>query len=177
MKFGIGARVRHPRFDVGIVTGGSLGTTRVFFRHEGDKEIADDFQGLELVEEAPQPYTGPTLAEVKEALRSVLEEMLNDTEAVPLAEKWRGGLLVLKPANPELQPKEIPINTFFHKIVMLRDRLRVLEQRINSHDKLEDVEKVELQQYITRIYGTLTTFNVLFKRKEHHFVGESEKNR
>lgn len=103
--------------------------------------------------------------------------MLNDTEAVPLAEKWRGGLLVLKPANPELQPKEIPINTFFHKIVMLRDRLRVLEQRINSHDKLEDDEKVELQQYITRIYGTLTTFNVLFKMREHHFVGESEKNR
>lgn len=176
MKYGIGARVRHPKFDVGIVTGGTLSTTRVFFRHEGDKEISDDFPGLELLEEAPQPFEGLSLQDVKGALREVLQELLEEMETVPIADKWKGGMLVLKPANPALQSKEIPLQTFFHKIVMLRDRLRVLEQHINSHERLEEHEKVDLQQYITRIYGTLTTFNVLFKHKEHCFVGEGGKN-
>ncbi|MCS6982374.1 MAG: hypothetical protein N2110_02280 [Flavobacteriales bacterium] len=176
MKYGIGARVRHPKFDVGIVTGGTLSTTRVFFKYEGDKEIADDFPGLTLVEEAPQPFEGLSLQDVKRALREVLLEFSEEMETVPIAEKWKGGMLVLKPGNPSLQPKEIPLQTFFHKIVLLRNRLRILEQHINSHEKLEEHEKVDLQQYITRIYGTLTTFNVLFKQKEHWFVGEGEKN-
>ncbi len=80
--------------------------------------------------------------------------------------------MLLQPKDASLKPKEIPIDVFFHKIIMARDRLRVLEQNINSNKNLSDEEKVNLQQYITRIYGSFTTFNVLFKNKEHWFVGE-----
>ena len=80
--------------------------------------------------------------------------------------------MLLQPADKSQKTKEIPIDVFFHKLVMARDRLRVLEQQLNAHKGLSDEEKVNLQQYITRIYGTFTTFNVLFKNKEHWFVGE-----
>ncbi|MEP2405366.1 MAG: hypothetical protein ABJH73_13795, partial [Nonlabens ulvanivorans] len=92
---------------------------------------------------------------------------------VPLADKYKNGTMVLKPADSNLSVKEIPINTFWHKIVMLRDRLRVMEQKINSSD-LDDQAKVDLQQYITRIYGSLTTFNVLFASKEQQFKGSGK---
>ena len=92
---------------------------------------------------------------------------------MPLGDKWDGGTLILKPQDSDLKPKEMTIDSFFHKIVMVRDRLRVMEQRINS-SKLSDEEKVNLQQYITRIYGSLTSFNVLFKYKEDNFKGESK---
>ena len=97
------------------------------------------------------------------------------TENVPLGDKWIKGMMLLQPADKSLKPKEIPIEDFFHKVVMLRDRLRVLEQNINSSKTLSDEEKVNIQQYITRCYGSLTTFNVLFKNKEQHFVGEIER--
>jgi hypothetical protein len=82
-----------------------------------------------------------------------------------LGDKWHGGSMLLQPADKSLKPKEIPIADFFHKVVMLRDRLRVLEQNINSNKKLSDEDKANIQQYITRCYGSLTTFNVLFKIK------------
>ena len=89
-----------------------------------------------------------------------------------LGDRWQHGTMLLQPVDKSLKPKEIPIEDFFHKVVMLRDRLRVLEQNINSNKKLSDGDKVDLQQYITRCYGSLTTFNVLFKNKEHWFVGD-----
>jgi len=93
-------------------------------------------------------------------------------ETVPLGDRWQGGILILQPADKSQKPKEIPIEVLFHKIVMLRDRLRVLEQQLNGSKQLSEEEKINLQQYITRIYGSLTTFNVLFKNKEHWFIGE-----
>ena len=108
--------------------------------------------------------------ELKALVRSVVREELEIGRA-PLGEKWIGGTMVLKPGKPGLQEKEIPLEGFFHKIVMLRDRLRVLEQQINSNDKISDEEKVHLQQYITRCYGSLTTFNILFKEKADQFTG------
>ncbi len=112
--------------------------------------------------------------ELKGLLREVLDETLGVSE-VSIGKKWAGGEMVLKPGNRELQEKTIPIEAFFHKVVMLRDRLRVLEQKINSHGVLTDEEKVDMQQYITRIYGSLTTFNVLFADKGEQFVGEKGK--
>jgi len=97
------------------------------------------------------------------------------SEIIPLADKWKGGTLVLQPKDVSLSNKEIPIDTFFHKIVMLRDRLRVLEQKINSSKVIEDQDKIDLQQYITRSYDSLTTFNVLFKSNSQQFKGESSK--
>ncbi len=91
---------------------------------------------------------------------------------VPLAQKWEGGTVKLVPANPELQAKDLPIDALFHKVVMVRDRLRVLEQKLNAHPKLSDAEKVEMQQYVTRCYGSLTTFNVLFRDKNDQFIGQ-----
>jgi hypothetical protein len=108
--------------------------------------------------------------ELRTLIRSVVREEFQ-TITAPIGERWQGGTLILRPGKPGTQEKEVPIEAFFHKIVMLRDRLRVLEQQINSNEKLSDAEKVSLQQYITRCYGSLTTFNILFKDKADYFVG------
>ncbi len=108
----------------------------------------------------------------EEFVRAIRETLREETEHVPLAPKWAGGSIVLTPRDPDLQPKEIPLDQLFHKVVMIRDRLRVLEQKINAHEKLSDVEKVDMQQYVTRCYGSLTTFNVLFRDERDRFIGE-----
>ena len=107
----------------------------------------------------------------REELKQIFLEALGETQ-VQLAGRWEGGTVLLKPGNPGLQSKEIPIDALFHKVVMVRDRLRVLEQKINAHPKLTDAEKVDMQQYVTRCYGSLTTFNVLFSDKGDQFVGD-----
>jgi hypothetical protein len=111
--------------------------------------------------------------QLKEVLRDLIRQEL-DLGYVPLAEKWIGGKVILKPRDESLQPKDIPIDAFFHKVVMVRDRLRVLEQKINGHPNLSNAEKVDLQQYITKCYGSLTSFNVLFHDPDDRFVGEKK---
>jgi hypothetical protein len=117
----------------------------------------------------PEELTDMTREEFAQAIREVLRE---DAAEVRLAPRWEGGTVVLKPGDAQTAAKEISLDSLFHKIVMIRDRLRVLEQRLNGHDKLSDAEKVELQQYVTRCYGSLTTFNVLFRDDRDKFVGE-----
>ncbi len=112
---------------------------------------------------------------VRNAVKDELVPIVTDDEPVELGNRWSGGKVEIWPRDVSLGAKEIPIDAFFHKIVMLRDRLRVLEQQINGHAKLDAEDKVHLQQYITRCYGTLTTFNVLFRRKEDHFSGSATK--
>jgi len=118
----------------------------------------------------PVEDLGGELSMTREELMDLFREASGEME-VPLAGKWEGGVIQLLPGKAELQGKELPINALFHKVVMIRDRLRTLEQKINGHPKLSDAEKVEMQQYITRIYGSLTSFNALFRDKSDQFVG------
>ncbi|MGE0707414.1 MAG: hypothetical protein AB7N76_04305 [Planctomycetota bacterium] len=112
--------------------------------------------------------------QLKQALREVLAEQ-GATSDPELAPKYHGGSLLIKPRDASLQPKEVPLEDFFRKVVRVRDQLRVLEQKINAHEKLDAEEKRVLQGYITRSYGTLTTFNQLFRDKEDWFVGQKGK--
>ncbi len=171
-ELAVGTRVEHPRYGEGIISKNKITSYEIFFERGGKIEITkrnDDLEVIESVEDKPR--NSLTLSEIEKVLRYVLEEQSALQEIVPMGDKWAGGNIILQPGNQTLKPKEIPIESFFHKIVMVRDRLRVLEQNINSHPVLSDEEKVNLQQYITRIYGSLTTFNVLFASKDHYFVG------
>ena len=107
--------------------------------------------------------------DIEMLLRRIIREESGVTPVVP-AEKWRGGTLALRPSNPQLQEKTWPIETFFHKVVMLRNRLRTLEQQLNAAELPEDL-KVKLQGYITGCYGSLTSFNVLFAEEDDQFKG------
>lgn len=173
---GLGARVDHKTFGEGVICGISLQAYRIFFKNYGEKAISKDHASLEILSEGQVVNNNAlSMAEVEKALANVLERFEGQTPLIPLGKRWKGGKLIVKPKDNNLQSKEYPVETFFHKIVMLRDRLRVLEQNINSHEVLEDEDKVHLQQYITRCYGTLTSFNILFDLKEHHFKGEGKK--
>jgi hypothetical protein len=169
---GIGTRLQHTQFGPGVIVGIKYATYLISFINHGIKEI--DKTDDKLDEIIPENVTEEieTHSEAEKSLLKILRLWGGITENVPLGEKWIKGMMMLQPFDKSLKPKEIPIDDFFHKIVMLRDRLRVLEQNINSHKKLSDEEKVNIQQYITRCYGSLTTFNVLFKNKEQWFAGE-----
>jgi hypothetical protein len=171
---GIGSRVRHPGYGDGVIIRLHKVAYDVSFMLYGIKQVGKEYDKWEIIEAVPAEEA-VSFSEAERSLIKILRAFSDITEEMPIGEKWKDGMMILKPGEEELKPKEIPIEAFFHKIVMVRDRLRVLEQRINSHPVLSDLEKVELQQYITRIYGSLTTFNVLFKYKENYFVGEKSK--
>ncbi len=173
-KWGIGAKVNHPKYGEGIITGIDLETYQIFFRDNGDIDIARDYEGLELIEDAKEPDNSITIEDVEEVVGNVLQEYADFTPTIQMGDRWEEGTMTLQPGNPDLKPKEVPIKNFFYKITMVRERLRVLEQQINKNENLSEEEKINLQQYITRSYGSLTTFNVLFKYKEDQFKGEKK---
>lgn len=172
LTLGIGTRLQHTQFGPGVIVGVRYATYLISFIYHGVKEVEKNDTKLEEI--IPENVTEEieTHSDVERSLLKILRLWGGISEVVPLGDRWVNGSMLLQPADKSLKPKEIPLEDFFHKIVMLRDRLRVMEQQINAHKKLTDEDKTNLQQYITRIYGTLTTFNVLFKNKEQWFVGE-----
>lgn len=167
---GIGSRVNHPGYGPGVIVGVDIAAYKVVFIQHGIKVVGKHYRAWEIIEAIPEEEI-TSFDKFEKSLIKILSKWSDITEEVSLGSKWTDGVMILKPGTDDLKPKEIPIEVFFHKIVMVRDRLRVMEQRINSSE-LNDEEKINLQQYITRIYGSLTTFNVLFKDKGDYFVGE-----
>ena len=172
LDLGVGTRLQHTLHGPGVIVGVRYATYLISFINVGVKEIEKNDTQLDDIIPENVSVEIETVSEVEKSLLQILRMWSDSNEIVPLGDRWKGGLMLLQPADKTQKAKEIPIDIFFHKIVMLRDRLRVMEQQINAHKLLNDEDKVNLQQYITRIYGTLTTFNVLFKNKENWFVGE-----
>jgi hypothetical protein len=169
----VGMKITHPHHGEGIVEKVSEGSADIRF---GSILRTIDPRLADISVPEPTVKIGEVEVPLKQFVEGVTESVINrlgvekaDKNVLELGVRWHKGKLVLHPADPTLQTKEVPLEVFFHKIVMLRNNLRVLEQKINAHEKLDDAEKVEMQQYITRCYGSLTTFNILFKEKEDQF--------
>jgi hypothetical protein len=169
----VGMKITHPHHGEGVVEKVSANAAEIRFGNilrTIDPEIA------EITVAEPSVKIGEVEVPLKQFVQNTVKEVVDqlgfekpDAVVGQLGTRWHNGRLVLHPADASLQPKEVPLEAFFHKIVMVRNNLRVLEQKINAHEKLTDGEKVEMQQYITRSYGSLTTFNILFKEKEDQF--------
>ncbi len=168
---GVGSRVRHPQFGKGVVVQVRSDAYEIGFIETGVRQILRDFQGLEVIELVETPSDLATYEKIEKSLVRILRRFSDVSEITQMGQRWNNGKMILYPGDNTTKEKEVPLEAFFHKIVMVRDRLRVLEAKINA-SALSDEDKVELQQYITRCYGSLTTFNVLFKNKEDQFIGE-----
>ena len=171
---GIGSRVKHKEYGSGVVIQVKSKSYIITFMDYGNREIARSYEGLEIIDLLEPADDLVSFEMIELTLTKILRNFSDIQEIVPIADKWSGGTLILKPSSIELKSYEMPISTFFNKIIMIRDRLRVMEQKINASN-LSDEEKIVLQQYITRSYGSLTSFNILFKNKSQIFVGESTK--
>ena len=171
MKIGIGTRVNHALYGEGVICAVRFKHYNISFITKGLTEVDKTYDGLEVIEYADEDGR-IAVDDVRQIMEDILERSGGLIQPVSLGDKWRKGKMILQPFDSSLSSKEIAVEDFFHKVVMLRDRLRVLEQKINANSKLDDSEKVDIQQYITRCYGSLTTFNVLFKFKEDNFVGQ-----
>jgi hypothetical protein len=157
-----------PRIDVGGTAPISALPAR---ERQGRPAASEPLPIVSERERMMSPMSPDANSDLELLLRRIIREEAGVTPVAP-AEKWRDGTLVLRPGKPGLQEKAWPIETFFHKVVMLRNRLRTLEQQLNASDLPEDV-KVKLQGYITGCYGTLTSFNVLFAEEDDQFSGSS----
>lgn len=173
----VGTMVDHSRYGEGIVGKINVTNYEIYFAHGGKVSISKTSDDLSVISKPENAEVTPQL-DLKQ-LKDIFNYLLDDkgilSEYVEMGEKWEGGTLNIIPGKEGVQGKEIPIDAFFHKIVMVRDRLRVLEQNINSHPKLSDEDKVNMQQYITKAYGSLTTFNILFDNKNQYFKGSTIK--
>lgn len=167
---GVGSRIKHSLYGFGVIIRLHKKVYEVCFTDHGIKTVSKDFE-MEIIE-CIEAEHNISFSEAEDALIKILETYGGVNEIVPLGDRWKNGMMILRPGDKTLKEKEVEIEVFFHKIVMLRDRLRVMEQKINAHKILTEEEKIDLQQYITRIYGSLTTFNVLFKHKGDNFEGE-----
>jgi hypothetical protein len=171
----VGMKIRHPQYGIGTIKTIAEHTAEIRF-DDGVKTISPEASGVEP-EETQIAITGlhqPLKTLISDLVQATVRELgleKPDTLLEDMGARWHKGRLVMHPADPTLQPKEVPIDVFFHKIVMMRNNFRVLEQKINGNDKLSDAEKVELQQYNTRCYCSMPTFNVLFRNKEDQFRG------
>jgi len=169
----VGMKVRHPQYGVGTVKTISEHSAEIRF-DEGQRTVEPVAAGLEPAEPqaAVSGLSQPLASFVRETAEAVVRALgleKPDTVLEEILPRWHNGRVVMHPSDPTLQTKEVPLEVWFHKIVMMRNNLRVLEQKINGHEKLSDAEKVDMQQYITRCYGSMTTFNILFRRKEDQF--------
>jgi len=173
----LGMKVRHPQYGEGQVKALAGQLADIEF-NDGVRQVSPELSGLQPAEARAElsGLTLPLTQLLAETVRRTVEELgceNPDATVQGLGSRWNGGRLVLHPGDEKTQSKEVPLEIFFHKIVMMRNNLRCLEQKINGHPQLNDGDKVELQQYITRCYGSMTTFNVLFRRKEDQFIGST----
>src|SRR5271166_792564 len=175
----IGMKVRHPQYGTGTVKTISEAITEIQFDDGTKRSVAPEPSGLEPAE--PQIAVSGLSVPLSQFVNQTLEAAITrlglqkpDDVVAQLGVRWHSGKAVLHPADPALQTKEVPLEAFFHKVVGIRNQLRLLEQKINAHPVLSDGEKVEMQQYISRCYGSLTTFNLLFKNKEDQFSSRGE---
>ena len=175
----IGQRVRHPQYGSGQVKAISETTADIQFDDGTKRTVAPEASGLAPLE-AQAAITGldvPLKQIIDHTVEVAIAKLgLEKPDAVidQLGARWQKGKLVMHSSDPTLQTKEVPLEVFFHKVVGVRNQLRVLEQKINAHPALSEGEKVDMQQYISRCYGSLTTFNLLFKNREDQFSSKAE---
>ena len=166
-RFGIGTIIKHHHLGRGRIAGYDGPFYIVHFKGES-KKIPFTYRDMEAVE----PQMDPELSRIREVVQQVLGDYGWIETELEMGTRWIGGTMRLIPGKEGTQPKDIPIEAFLKKVIAVREKLRVLEQKINNHPNLSQEEKIELEAYVTRCYGSLTTFNVLFADKDSQFKGE-----